>query len=161
MQTVLGIDPGVLGGIAWLHSLGGEIHIGADVMPMKGASDIDVAEIFDEFFNVHIDLFCVEQQAGRAGESPRTINTLMKNYGRLLGAAEAKKIPIVIVSPAKWQRAILGKSSKDKSRAMNHVKTRWPSINLFPGKKRNFHDGITDAVCIAEYGYKCLREGTK
>lgn len=157
-MLVIGIDPGLDGGIAYIDVLSsGVINYYAEPMPVKGKKDVDLPDVFDIDSPYRPQLVCVELQGARPGQGPAGTFTTGKNYGRLLGGFEMLQVPIQIVTAGKWQRAILGKSSKDKTRAINYVRTRWPEVDLKPGSKRTYHDGVADAMCIAEYALKSYR----
>jgi hypothetical protein len=57
--------------------------------------------------------------------------------------------------PRIWQAAIIGTGAGDtKQRSIGYVHRLHPWVDLTPGKTRVAHDGIADAVCIAEWGQK-------
>lgn len=72
------------------------------------------------------------------------------SWGRIVGIAEALAIPYQIVSPQRWQKAILGDvpkgCSKDMARAM--AQRLWPQAELGNRKTQD----RSDALCLAEYG---------
>lgn len=72
------------------------------------------------------------------------------SWGRVVGIAEALSIPFEVVSPQRWQKAILGDvpkgCSKDMARAM--AQRLWPQAEL--GKRKT--QDRSDALCLAEYG---------
>jgi hypothetical protein len=76
----------------------------------------------------------------------------MCEYGKLLGMCEAIGWSYLNPTPREWKNLVLRDTKKDKDAAINLVRTRFPELELRPGKMRNYHDGIADAVCLAEYG---------
>ena len=65
---------------------------------------------------------------------------------------------IRLVTPQAWKAAILAGTPKDKTAAIQHVDRVYPSLNIDVGtKKVIYHDGVADAVCLAEYGAAIAR----
>ena len=76
----------------------------------------------------------------------------MKGYGILLGILGALKISTVRVTPQAWKKAILAGTKKDKDAAIEYVNMKYPDFELILPRCRKPHDGMADAICIAEYG---------
>lgn len=70
----------------------------------------------------------------------------------MIGIVEAAGIPYRLVTPQAWKKRVLAGTTKDKDAAISFVRRAYPTIDLTPGKKRTPHDGIADAVCLAEWG---------
>ena len=54
-------------------------------------------------------------------------------------------------APVKGQRVLLG-LTHDKAGAVQFCTARWPQTDLVLPRCRVPHDGIADALCLAEYG---------
>ena len=154
MTTIAGFDPGKQGALAVIHEdrdgTRGFIH--TEELPYDGRL-VSVPALHDLFDVIEPDMVIIEEQAGRPKDGISTINTLMRAYGQLVGMCQALNLHMHLVKPALWKRKILyGYATDVKDGACEYVATKWPDVNLRPGRKRKPHDGIADAVCIAEYG---------
>jgi crossover junction endodeoxyribonuclease RuvC len=160
---VIGIDPGKTGGIAVLST---EARPRTFVMPviMHGARHVlDVPEIrgllsrFNAEGKTHV--FIEKQQPLPAKMGGGAAN-YQRGYG--LGVLEATChglwLPYDLIAPIRWQRAILADipGEDTKQRALVAVKRLYPRVELVPPKKRKPHEGIVDALLLAEYGRRRL-----
>ncbi len=80
-------------------------------------------------------------------------------YGLVIGVCEALGIPYRLVTPQAWKKVVLAGTAKDKDAAVSFVRRAYPGVDLIPGKKRVPHDGIADAMCIAEFGRQMMAKG--
>lgn len=87
--------------------------------------------------------------------SKQTIRLQGNCEGQLEAMAKCHGWPLYDPTAKQWQRAVLGKTTKDKLVAEAHVRKRYPSLDL-PGNKR-YRSGVCDAMCIAEYVRSCVR----
>ncbi len=170
---VLGVDPGLNGGLTLLPIPSEESHMWSyayRVMPTtendKGKREICVKEIISWFeyhlsdsFRHQISLACIEQVSSRPKQGVVSVFTFGKGYGKILGLLEAHGIRVVEVNPRKWKNEILPGTDKDKDAAISYVYKHWPSMTLMASERSRVpHDGIADSVCIAEYGLRLLKE---
>ena len=150
----MGIDPGRIGAIAVLHedSDGSRGFIHTEELPYDGRL-VSVPSIVDTINMLEPNMICIEEQAGRPKDGTSAINTIMRAYGQMVGMCQALQLPLHIVKPALWKKKILyGYATDVKDGACEYVATKWPEVNLRPGRKIKAHDGIADACCISEYG---------
>ena len=76
-----------------------------------------------------------------------------RSYEGWFGVFGAYGIPLRIVTSQAWKRVILAGTAKDKDAAIAHCRRAWPNVSLLAtDRSRVAHDGIADALCIAEYG---------
>ncbi len=151
--TILGIDPGITGGIAFLAPDG---SIRAFDIPTAGG-EVDVDTLVRLVREVRPGLAVIE----RAGAMPSIpgiggVRRTMGNastfkfgvaYGALRTVVALSDIPYHLVTPGKWKgRYGLG-ADKEKSRAM--AIRLWPGCGLFTRKKDH---GRAEAALIARYG---------
>ena len=153
-MTVYGIDPGLKGGVAWIHGGSGT----AREMPLKGGV-LDIREVTSWLQDPEHSVVYIERQQSMPQQGVASTFTIGVNYGMLLGALTALSVPYVEVRPRAWKDKILAGTTKDKDAAILHVQNRWPGVDMCPGRKRKPHDGIADAVCIAEFGWKAETGG--
>jgi crossover junction endodeoxyribonuclease RuvC len=158
-DCVVGIDPGLRGGLACVL-LSGEVVM-AETMPVFGSKPrtVDgitlarwVGEVHDLLGGGEIALAVVEKAQYHPGQQGRFEYGV--GYGTILGVLIALGVPIDLASPAKWQNAILGrrpKGSDPKAAALAYAARRFPGVALVPPGCRTPHDGIGDALCLAEF----------
>lgn len=150
-MNIVGIDPGQSGGIALLNGTQAE----GDVMPVIG-KEIDGHEVARVLTAARPDLVVIEKVSAMPKQGVTSTFNFGAGYGRLLGVCDALGIPYRLVTPQTWKKRVLAGTAKDKDAAVAFVKRGFPMVELTPGKKRVPHDGIADAVCLAEYGRQLM-----
>lgn len=112
---------------------------------------------FLKLFPEHMHVVIEKQEAYR-GQNIGATGTTLKNYGILLMGLTAAHFFITETPPDVWQQhfGIIsvkesgGKTTKEQ--ALGIVKTKYPSEDLRKsGRAHKPHDGIVDAVLIANY----------
>lgn len=151
---IVGIDPGKAGGVAAID--GDAVH--AIPMPIVG-KEIDGHELAILLQNLQPDTVIIEKSQAMPGQGVTSMFNYGAGFGRLLGICEALGLPYRLVTPQRWKGVVLAGTAKDKDAAVAFVRRAYPSINLTPGRKRKAHDGIADAVCLAEYGRQLMIPG--
>jgi len=147
---ILGIDPGLSGGVALLARDGGLQF--AEAMPTlrNAVPTVDVGQL-GEWMRLHaagaVVFACVE----RAQAMPRQGVSSAFNYGCVFGsmvtALAGLGIGYELVAPAKWKRAAgLG---AEKRQALDLVRQLYPRLLL---KRKD--DGIAEAILIARWGLR-------
>lgn len=148
---ICGIDPGNRGAIV-LISLSGEA-LEAVEMPDS------VWAIGDEIDRLKPAFIVVE----KAQAMPKNGVVAMFNYGvhfgMIQGAIAALNIPFTLLEPRRWTKAMhvgcTGDSAKERS--LMACRRLFPRFNVNRGvKKMRPHDGIVDALLIAEYARRHL-----
>jgi len=79
--------------------------------------------------------------------------TMGINWGYLVGQLAAMRVRFEIMAPRQWQSVVLKhieRSMKPKDRALTGARQLWPKENFIVGKGRTPHDGVVDALLIAE-----------
>ena len=151
-MKILGLDPGINGGIAKLECTVGKI-IKAVAIPMPvNQKELDLAEIVK--FIQGADYCFIERVWGFPGGSSTSLCTTCLNYGKLLALIWTERISCDELSSRTWQAKILPKGCLDTKKASIAVcQEKFPEVSLTPGRKRKPHDGVADALCIALYGW--------
>jgi hypothetical protein len=155
-MIVLGVDPGIHGGLAWYDTTMKELMHVHDMPTAKrgrSALDVDGAKLGQMVVGGWIpDISVVEQVQSR----PRQGNQFSfgTNYGRVLGVLESLGIPIVHASAQRWKQS-MGLRGQDKSMSVRLA------AQLFPDYAHNFYgprgaglDGRAEASLIAYWGSK-------
>lgn len=150
MKVIIGIDPGMSGGIAVLSMEGDVI----DVSKMPETKQ-DIYEYLLEFASDEESTpVCYLEDVGHGlpGQSSKATATFARHCGHLEMALLALRIQTFTVTPNKWMKSYqLGKSSEYEKRVWkNRLKEK--AQQLFPSVKVTLANA--DALLIAEYGRK-------
>ena len=82
------------------------------------------------------------------------------SYGLLRGLVVAMGIPLLLPRPKLWKKVVLPDTPMDKTAAIAYVKNKYPTVDMNVGKRKEIlHDGMADAVCIADYAFRELSAG--
>ncbi len=158
MTSVIAIDPGQSGAIVWYDGKDFKFW----VMPLKDKKikDIDfyaVRKILKQFSDVHVFL---ERAAPHAMGSKHAFN-----YGRGFAALEIAVMscrnPVTYVESTKWTKVIhagISSDLKPKVKSIKAIERLLPKIakRIPKGKTGKMHEGVVDAILIAEYGRRTL-----
>ena len=144
-RIVIGIDPGVAGGIAWCV----EGHQPA-AFPMP-KTERDVSDLIGKLnaHNTEVTVY-LEQVHAMPGQGVTSMFTFGRGYGFLRGVLTSRAMLFIDVTPAKWQRK-LGLVRKDKSETNTEKKNRHKQLaqQLYPHLKVTHM--ISDALLILSY----------
>ena len=157
-MRIIGIDPGLSGGIAILDDL--KIFDIYDMPIMsegkKNKNQLNSAQLVNIIKNNIIpsgDTFLiVEQVSAMPGQGVTSMFNFGQTFGSIKGICAALNLPIFFVRPAKWKKHFdLINSSKDASRTK--VIEMYPSISPRLSKKKDVNKA--DAILIARYFRDC------
>lgn len=159
MISILAFDPGIHGGIAWKTSDG---EYSAVIMPTRpGGKAIDPVAVCNLVMDVNPSFIFIEAVWSMPNEGVSSAFTFGKGLGYLEMVAIARGIPHLMVPPKNWKALVLSGSAKDKKAAIAYCLKRFPGVSLIPDGCKVPHTGISDALCILEYGVKKLeKDGT-
>ena len=156
-MRIIGIDPGLSGGIAVLDDL--EIFDIFDMPIMsegkKNKNQLNSAQLVS-IIKKHVvsgkTSVIVEQVSAMPGQGVTSMFNFGQTFGSIKGICAALNLPIYYVSPAKWKKHFeLINSSKDASRTK--VIEMYPSISDRLSKKKDVNKA--DAILIARYFRDC------
>ena len=152
----LGIDPGLRGGVAALDAAGATV--GAWSMPVAGG-EVHAAGLADLLRSLrcldgHQDIGRVSLEKVSAMPKQGVSSTFRfgTGWGMVRGVCAALGIPVVLVPPPVWKKRVLLGLPHDKAGAVQFCTSRWPTTDLILPGCRVPHDGLADALCLAEYG---------
>jgi crossover junction endodeoxyribonuclease RuvC len=161
---VCGIDPGLDGALAAL-SVNDVAMVSAVVMPVigkkgKGKRILDNKAIANWFRNMNrtyeIRSVFLEAVHSMPGQGVVSTGSLMRGFGSIEGILDTLDLPWSAVPPQTWKKVVLVGTKKDKAAAIAHVRRNYDrldsSIMYATLQSRTYHDGIADALCIADYG---------
>ena len=153
-MRIIGIDPGLSGGIAILDDL--KIYDIFDMPIMsegkKNKNQLNSAQLVN-ILNKHVlkkenTFVIVEQVSAMPGQGVTSMFNFGQTFGSIKGICAALGLPIFYVRPAKWKKHFeLINSSKDASRTK--VIEMYPSISSRLAKKKDVNKA--DAILIARY----------
>ena len=153
-MRIIGIDPGLSGGIAILDDKKVIELFDMPVMPdgKKNKRQLNsallVKLIKDNIKNLEDTVMVVEQVNAMPGQGVTSMFNFGQTFGAIKGICAAIGLPIFFVRPAKWKKYFeLINSSKDSSRTK--VIEMYPSISEQLSKKKDVNK--SDAILIARY----------
>lgn len=147
MSVILGIDPGVTGGIAFLYNSG---TIVAEDIPTV-AGEVDVDTIVRRIRSFSPSLAVIERASSMPKQGVASTFKYGVAYGALRAVVAVLEIPCHLVTPGKWKGHFRLDSDKEKSRAL--AIRLWPGSGFFSRKKDH---GRAEAALIARYGAEVL-----
>ena len=141
----IGIDPGKNGGIACMRDEGKQ----AEVFSYDDDVLIDNLEIA---YNNDVNVICyLEQVHAMPKQGVSSTFNFGMNYGFIQGVLRAYNIPYELVTPQKWKKEF--SCTADKNTSIEVCKRLFPNVNLKATERcRKDHDGMAEALLIAEYG---------
>ena len=160
MTNILGIDPGQKGGMVLLSPSG--VVIAHKEIPLDTLKDLDKMRLndyikdFKKFGEMHVILERILPFA----MSAKSCLTFGRHLGMLEFAFYVEKIPMTLIEAAKWTKEMhqgIDANLKPKVKSSIAVERLFPALNLsFPKNYKKPHEGIVDALLIAEYGRRKL-----
>jgi crossover junction endodeoxyribonuclease RuvC len=144
MKTIIGIDPGKSGGIAWITD-------GKPCVEKMPETLQDLWALIESIMTEHPPIYrskeCkayIEQVHSSPQMGVTSSFTFGNGFGHLEMALTAAGIPFERVSPQKWQKAMGCLTKGDKNVSKKRAQELFPSIKC--------SHAISDALLIAEYG---------
>jgi len=154
MGIYIGIDPGVNGGYAVIEESISDGSITADAQPWDNANFLDMISYASDKGGAIVA--CVEKVASMPHQGSVSIFTFGKAAGYIEGALSALGIPYQLVPPRTWKKEFsLGAVKDDSIAVAEHL---FPDVNLLKNPRcRKKHDGMAEALLIAEYARRRMR----
>ncbi len=164
-RIVIGIDPGLAGGIAILDGDAAEAHVMPTLKDPRGRGRIIDTRRLLEMIEANIKedqglphVF-VETQRPMLGQGVRSMFTIGKGVGILEGLCSALHVPFEFLQPRRWQTAMFaGLPHKDtKAAAIKRASEPFPRVSLLATARcTKLHHGLADARLIATFGRRML-----
>ena len=131
--TVLGIDPGLDGGVALILPGGAEAHVTPTLAAGQGGKRLFDTTGMLNLLRAHpIDLAVIEAVGPMPKQGVTSTFRFGEGYGLWLGMLAALGIPVQTVKPQAWKKVILAGTPKDKAAAVQYVQRRYPAVSLLP-----------------------------
>ena len=161
--AVLGIDPGLDGALARIGPDGVEASVTPTIAAGRGGRrGYDTGGMLALLEARPIDLAVIEAVGPRPGQGVASMFSFGRGLGLIEGLLGGLRIPYQLVLPQAWKRSVLAGTARDKAAAIAFAGRLFPSVPLRATPRcRVPHDGIADALCLAEYARRLLlgREG--
>lgn len=151
---IIGIDPGKTGGVVFLDLEGNvkEVIFGTALQDLVPSIQIRTPSF------AYVE---------KAQAMPKNGAVSMFNYGQgfgeILGVLYALKVPFELVPPAKWSKVMLAgipTSLEGKKRNALAATRLYPGFDLRASVRcKKPHEGLVDALLIAEYGRRTNTRG--
>jgi crossover junction endodeoxyribonuclease RuvC len=148
-MNIIAFDPGLKGAIA-IHHNG---ITTAQPMPIAGKA-IDLATLADIIRTSSPALAVIEKVGAMPGQGVVSTFTFGCGYGQIQGILAGLAIPMELVTPQAWKKVILAGTAKGKSDAIAYCRRAFPDVPLVMPRCRIPHDGISDALCLLQYGLR-------
>ena len=148
-MKIIGIDPGMKGGIAILNTESN--HMRAVPTPLIG-KEIDYRMLHETLTAYEPNIIVIEKVHAMPGQGVTSMFNFGLGYGALVALATVSTARVVLVTPQMWKKHVLAGTSKDKDAAIQFCNHTYSNVNLILPRCRNAHDGMADAVCLAHYG---------
>lgn len=149
-MNYFGIDPGQSGGVALITTLFTRVW----VMPMRG-KEVDGRELVEMLTSVKQATVLIEKVNAMPGQGVTSMFNFGMGFGKVKGVVEALGMSYHLVTPQAWKKKVLeGMDWKGKkSASVEYCARAYPEISLLRTPRcKKPHDGLSDALCIAEYG---------
>jgi hypothetical protein len=158
--AILGVDPGVEGGLAVLWDDGIMIE---PMMPVE-----ELARWLG-YWSKEITFAAVEEPGMRPGQATQTTMKVGRGVGRIEGILHALGIRFAIVRPQSWSKEFphwVTETDRDKRYAAikqsrkEIVAKLWPKVDFRASERsQKAHAGMVDAALIAEYQRRQIERG--
>lgn len=149
MTKYLGIDPGqTSGGFAQIH----DGSVWASPFPLAGGF-LDANKLASWWSHAkHDTIAIIEKAQAMPKQGVTSTFSYGVGYGKILGVLATLGIRTEFVRPTSWKKLVLADTTKDKAAAIYWCRCNFPLVSLIAEGCRVPHDGMADALCIAEYG---------
>nr|DAF32176.1 MAG TPA: HOLLIDAY JUNCTION RESOLVASE [Caudoviricetes sp.] len=138
----IGIDPGKNGGIAFINEFGEIIQL----LPFSEDSLIRLIK------NCSSDMICTLEHV-HAMPKQGVVSTFNfgMNFGFIQGVLKAYLLPFQLVPSPVWKKEF--SCTSDKNTSIEVCKRLFPGVNLKATDRcKKDHDGMAEALLLAEYG---------
>ncbi len=155
-MKVCGVDLGKNGAIVILDD---EDVAFKSVMPVlkssKNSSEYDILQIVDVFKEWRPDITYIEKTLLHPMSGKKSYQQSGFCDGLFQGILSSLGLRYDIIAPKRWQKSIFsGMNQKDtKQASILFARRTQPAVDWRPTvKSTKYHDGLTDAYCLAVYG---------
>lgn len=155
-NVIIGIDPGLGGGIA---AIKGSNLLFVDKTPVfkKGKTtkrEFDLKEMSDilKKYKSKETVVYIEKVHAMPSQGVTSMFNFGKGYGFWIGICAALGLEVKYVRPQEWKKRVIPWKDKSKKASVDRTLQLFPDVNLKPGRTYKDHDGMAEAILIAVYG---------
>lgn len=156
-MVYIGCDNGISGALAALGPMAGSPPLGMVQMPVeakKRGNQVDILSVWEwiEPYS-HQEITVVVEKPNNA-QTPSTAASMADSFGVMRALLALKRIRHVFITPQSWQKAMMPNcaTGQTKKYALTVAKQLWPGETFYANERcRTPHEGIVDALLIAEY----------
>jgi hypothetical protein len=155
-DLIIGIDNGLDGGLCAISTFDGVV-IAKTRMPtiqLSKKKEVDIRKVNQWILDLHSSFELAIEEPLAHAKSSQAVRSMAISFGKLLGMAESHRYLVKRVSVHKWQKHMLGRIPKGKTKeaALELAEQLAPEENWLANKRcRKPHDGMIDAYLIATY----------
>ena len=159
---VIGIDPGLDGGIALVTPSYSSIVLDPPTLEVKGKGKkpstkrlyfiSEIVAKLKEWKDMYLPLMCyIENVHSMPGQGVVAMFSMGRGLGMYEGILHALGIPFEYVTPQAWKKVMLQGQNKEKDASVYKAMQLFPYAELNT-KRGRLLDGRAEALLIAEYG---------
>jgi len=153
-MNFLGIDPGQSGALALLSEDLHEVQVWDCPSSPEAAADLLRGVVLEH----RPALAGIEKVSAMPGQGVTSMFNFGQNAGGWRWALAVLQVPLLMVAPGKWQKAILDSGGgSTKERALSMARRMFPTIEL----SRKKDHGRADALLLALYAARWHRAGNQ
>ncbi len=156
---ILGCDPGLDGAFVILNDGVTDVKIMPTRKRMMSSKTIDEIALkeFVQYFTTFKDIKVVMEKLSNTGGRTGSF-AFGDGYGLVRGMLIYAGLPVHYVRPQQWKKDIMPGMPADKIASCVVAARLYPEIKPYMTKPRGgLHDGVGDALCIAEWGKRNLK----
>ena len=119
--------------------------------------EVDTRKVYEWIMDLESDFELAIEEPLHHARSSQAVRSMALSFGKLLGLAESRQWDISCVSVHKWQKVMLGRTPKGKTKevALAVANEIAPEECWLKSKRATKpHDGLIDAFLIARYMFK-------
>lgn len=155
----IGMDPGISGAMACLDSIGNIRKMCVmPVIKVGNKNKLDAKAISQWlkacFTEEEVRMVAIEEQRPMHKQGVTSTFSTGRSYGILEGTVSALGIPYELIRPVDWQRTMFKGLPKGKTKDLSKrvAQQLFPKETFLKSSRcTKVHDGMTDAVLLAEY----------
>ena len=153
---IIGVDNGLSGGLVAISEHTGAV-IDKTIMPTLHRlkkREVDTRKVYEWVMSLESDFLMAIEEPLHHAKSSQAVRSMALSFGKLLGLAESRQWNVKCVSVHKWQKVMLGRVPKGKTKevALMVADKLAPEECWLKSKRASKpHDGLIDAFLIARY----------
>jgi crossover junction endodeoxyribonuclease RuvC len=151
VSSILAVDPGISGAIAFMFSEAPG-HVASEDMPVADG-DVDAVTLANRIVAMGPSLAIVEKVGAMPKQGVASTFRFGRAFGTVIGVIGALKVPLIFVAPTKWKAHFRLSADKEQARAL--------ALRLFPTSAEQFQrkrdHNRAEASLIALYALQSER----